>query len=99
MTLRLGVLQYPVTRIASLALYADKLDRLVAAGAAGGGQLLVMPEYACMEVAAAFGAAPEPVAERDAVCAASGEILRIMRADTACGCCPAPCRGGSARAS
>ena len=54
MTLRLGVLQYPVTRISSLADYAGKLDRLVAAGAEGGGQLLVMPEYASMEVAAAF---------------------------------------------
>lgn len=79
MTLRLGVLEYPVTRIAGLAGFADKLDGLVAAGAAGGGQLLVMPEYACMEVAAALGAAPDPVAERDAVCAASAEILRIMR--------------------
>ncbi len=79
MTLRLGVLQYGVTRIGSLAEYADKLDRLVAAGAAGGGQLLVMPEYACMETAAAFGMAPDPVAERDAVSAASPEILRTMR--------------------
>ncbi len=79
MTLRLGVLQYPVTRIGSLAGYADKLDRLVASGAAGGGQLLVMPEYACMEAAAAFGTAPDPAAERDAVCAVSYELLRIMR--------------------
>ncbi len=79
MTLRLGVLQYGVTRIGSLAEYADKLGRLVASGAAGGGQLLVMPEYACMETAAAFGTVPDPVAERDAVCAASPEILRIMR--------------------
>ena len=79
MMLRLGVLQYPVTRIGSLAEYSGKLDRLVAAGAAGGGQLLVMPEYACMETAAAFGTAPDPAAERDAVCAASPEILRIMR--------------------
>ncbi len=79
MTLRLGVLQYPVTRIGSLAEYADKLDRLVAAGAAGGGQLLVMPEYACMEVAAAYGVAADPAAERDAVCAVSGELLQVMR--------------------
>ena len=79
MTLRLGVLQYPVTRITSLAEYAGKLDRLIAAGAAGGGQLLAMPEYACMEVAAAFGTEPSPVAERDAVAAVSPEILRIMR--------------------
>lgn len=82
MTLRLGVLQYTVTRIGSLAEYAGKLDRLAAAGVAGGGQLLVMPEYACMETAAAFGTAPDPAAERDAVCAASPAILRIMR-DTA----------------
>ena len=79
MTLRLGVLQYGVTRIASLAEYAGKLDRLVAAGAAGDGQLLVMPEYACMETAAAFNMAPDPAAERDAVCAAAPAILRIMR--------------------
>ncbi len=79
MTLRLGALQYPITRIDSLPDYADKLDRLVAAGVAGGGQLLLMPEYACMEVAAAFGVTNDPVAERDAVCAAAGEILQIMR--------------------
>ena len=79
MTLRLGVLEYRVTRIGSLAQYADKLDRLVAAGTAGGGQLLLMPEYACMETAAIFSTAPDPAAERDAVCAASGEILRIMQ--------------------
>lgn len=80
--MRLGVLQYPVTRIASLAAYAEKLDRLVAEGVAGGGGLLAMPEYASMEVAAAYGAAQDPVAERDAVCAVSGELLAIMR-DTA----------------
>ncbi len=80
--LRLGVLQYPVTRIGSLAAYADKLDHLVATGAAGGGQLLVMPEYACMETAAVFNTAPDPAAERDAVCAAAAEILCVMR-DTA----------------
>ena len=55
MILRLGVLHYPVTRITGLDDYAVKLDRLVAEGAAGGGALLLMPEYACMEVAAAFG--------------------------------------------
>ena len=82
MTLRLGALQYPVTRIASLTGYADKLDRLVAEGVAGGGELLLMPEYASMEVASAYCAVADPVAERDAVCAVSGELLAIMR-DTA----------------
>jgi len=79
MTLRLGLLHYPISRIAGLDDYAAKLDRLVAEGAAGGAALLLMPEYACMEVAAAFpgeGAA----AERDAVCGVAGELLAIMRA-------------------
>ena len=77
--LRLGVLQYPVTRIGSLDEYAAKLDRLVAAGAAGGAGLLLMPEYAAMEVAAAFAAAG-PEAERDAVCDVSGTLLAVMHA-------------------
>ena len=78
MILRLGALQYAVSRIAGLDDYAAKLDRLVAEGAAGGGELLLMPEYACMEVAAAFpGAGPE--AERDAVSGVAAELLAIMR--------------------
>lgn len=78
MTLRLGVLQYPVGPIDSLDAYAAKLDRLVAAGAAGGAGLLLMPEYACMEVAAAFPGTG-PAAERDAVCAVAADLLAIMR--------------------
>jgi len=79
MMLRLGVLQYPVGRIAGLDAYAAKLDRLVAAGAAGGAGLLLMPEYACMEVAAAFPGTG-PAAERDTVCAVAADLLAIMRA-------------------
>ncbi len=79
MTLRIGVLEYPVTRVGSLAEYAQKLDRLVMAGAAGGGELLVMPEYASMEIAAAYTTVTDPVAERDAVCAVSTDLLAIMR--------------------
>ncbi len=78
MTLRLGVLHYPVTRIPSLDAYAAKLDGLVAAGAAGRAGLLLLPEYAGMEVAAAFsGTGPE--AERDAVAGVAAELLSIMR--------------------
>jgi predicted amidohydrolase len=76
--LRLGVLAYSVTRIESLKSYAAKLDRLVAAGAAGA-DVLVMPEYACMEAAAALGTESDPVAELNAVCAHSDDILEIMR--------------------
>ena len=51
--LRLGLLQYGVSRIARIEDFAAKLDRLAAGGAARA-SLLVLPEYACMEVAAAF---------------------------------------------
>lgn len=83
MTLRLGVLHYPISRIASLAEYAAKLDHLVGEGAAGGGELLLMPEYACMELAAAYsapGCSLDAGAERDAVCAVSADIVAVMRA-------------------
>ncbi len=79
MILRLGALQYPVSHIAGLDDYAAKLDQLVAEGVAGGGELLLMPEYACMEVAAAFSATG-PEAERDAVCGVAAELLSIMQA-------------------
>ncbi len=79
MTLRLGALQYPISHIAGLDDYAAKLDQLMAEGVAGGGELLLMPEYACMEVAAAFSATG-PEAERDAVCGAGAELLSIMQA-------------------
>ena len=79
MTLRLGALQYPVSHIAGLDDYATKLDQLVAEGVAGGGELLLMPEYACMEVAAAFSVTG-PEAERDAVCGVAADLLSIMQA-------------------
>lgn len=77
--LRLGVLPYKVTRITSLEHYAEKLNALVAAGAKGA-DLLLMPEYACMEIAAALIEGPDPVAELNAVSAQSTIILDIMRA-------------------
>ncbi len=79
MTLRLGALQYLISHIAGLDDYAAKLDQLVAEGVAGGGELLLMPEYACMEVAAAFSATG-PEAERDAVCGVAADLLSIMQA-------------------
>ncbi|HEY0206809.1 MAG TPA: carbon-nitrogen hydrolase family protein [Acetobacteraceae bacterium] len=79
MTLRLGALQYPISHVAGLDDYAVKLDQLAAEGVAGGGELLLMPEYACMEVAAAF-AVTGPEAERDAVCGVAADLLSIMQA-------------------
>lgn len=76
--LHLGLVQYGVGRLDHFDAFAGKFDRLVAEGAAGA-DLLVFPEYACMEVAAALGAPPDPVAERDAVCARAGDLLAVMR--------------------
>lgn len=78
-TLRLGLLQYGVTRIASLADYAAKLDRLVAEGAASA-DLLLMPEYACMEIAAAFVAEASPHRELACLCDHAHAVLETMRA-------------------
>ncbi len=76
--LRLGLLQYAVTRIDSLEHFAQRFDALVAEGA-GGAELLVMPEYACMEIASALTGEPAPVAELNAICAHSERILAIFR--------------------
>ncbi len=79
--LRLGLLQYEVTAPTSLDLFAAKLDRLLAGGVAGGASLLVLPEYACMEVAAGFASVGDPAAELRAVCDVAEELLGIfMRA-------------------
>ncbi len=75
--LRLGLLQYEVSRIGRIEAFAAKLDRLVAEGAAEA-DLLVLPEYACMEVAAAFAPCAAS-AELAAVCERTGALLAIMR--------------------
>jgi predicted amidohydrolase len=70
-------LQYGVTRIDSLAGYASKLDQLVAAGAECS-ELLVMPEYACMELAAAFTTGADAAGECAALCDRGQMVLDIM---------------------
>ncbi|GBQ20912.1 putative amidohydrolase [Acetobacter estunensis NRIC 0472] len=77
-SLRLGVLAWKVENIASLDDYAQHLDRLVAEGARKA-DLLLMPEYACMEAAHAVIQQPDPAAELHAVCTHSDTILDIMR--------------------
>ncbi len=80
---RLGLLQYGVSRIGAIEDFAAKLDRLVAEGATRA-DLLALPEYACMEIASAFPASgpSAAAAELDAVCGRAGALLAIMR-DTA----------------
>jgi predicted amidohydrolase len=78
--LRLGLLQYPVERPAGIADYAAKLDRWIAA-ARGRADLLVMPEYACVELGAGLsGGAAEEAGELAAMVAAAEDILAAMRA-------------------
>jgi predicted amidohydrolase len=54
-TLKVAAAQYPIDRPATLEAWRDKVARWVADGAATGAQLLVFPEYAAIEPAAALG--------------------------------------------
>jgi predicted amidohydrolase len=78
--LRVGALAYPVTEPASFEAFAEKFEALVAQGAAGGADLLVMPEYACVEVAAAFPGAGDVARELDSVCGHQQRLLDFFRA-------------------
>lgn len=77
--LRLGLLQYPVERPGSIEAWAAKLDRWITE-AAGRADLLVLPEYACVELGAALAASigPDEAAELRAMVAAAEEILAAM---------------------
>lgn len=55
-TLTIATAQYPIGEPKTLDEWEDKIARWVAAGAASGAELLVFPEYAAIEQAAAFGA-------------------------------------------
>jgi len=76
--LRLGTLAYPVTAPSSFDALTDKFVELVRQGAEGGAGLLVMPEYACMEVAAAFPGAGDVGAELAAVCRQRAALLEVF---------------------
>ena len=79
--LHLGLLQYPVERPAGLPALAEKLDRLLAEGRAGGAELLVLPEYACVELGVALcRAEASEAAELAAMVEAAESILEVMRA-------------------
>lgn len=54
-TLKVASAQYPIGQPKSLAAWEDKIALWVKTGAATGAQLLVFPEYAAIEQAAAFG--------------------------------------------
>ena len=77
--IRLGLLQYPVGRPASIAAFAAGLDRWLEEGRAQA-DLLVLPEYAAVELGAALndGEATE-AAELAAMITAAPAILEAMR--------------------
>jgi predicted amidohydrolase len=79
--LRLGLLQYGVGRPGSVDDFARALQRRLVAGRAGA-ELLVLPEYACVELGAALagGASSDEATELAAMVAAAPAILAAMRA-------------------
>jgi predicted amidohydrolase len=77
--LRLGTLAYPVTAPDSFAIFAEKFDQLVKEGKAGGADMLVMPEYASMELAAAGADAGDVAAELADICAQRAALLALFR--------------------
>src|SRR3712207_9423352 len=59
--IRIASAQYPVDRLGTFAEFEAKLAWWVAEAATQGAELLVFPEYGCMELASLFG----PEAEGD----------------------------------
>ena len=77
--LRLALAQYPVETLRGLADFEAKLDGMLGAAREDGADLLVLPEYAAMELAAAFTAGGDAVAERDAIVERADVIVEVMR--------------------
>lgn len=71
--------QYAIERLAAFEDFPRKLNRLAAEAKAAGAELLVLPEYASMELASAFVPAPDIHAELEAVVSRSGALLGAMR--------------------
>ncbi len=76
-TLKAAAAQYPIDRPETLEAWRDKITHWVADGAATGAQLLVFPEYAAIEQAAALG--PEVSGNLDATLQAVADLERERR--------------------
>lgn len=88
--LTLAALAWPVEPTASVAAYAAKLDHWVAQAKTGGADLVLMPEYACVELGAALAGrdvpearyprdVPDAATELRAMVDAADGILAAMR--------------------
>jgi len=78
--LRLGLMQYRVSRVDGVAGFADKLNRKLAEAVSAGAELLVLPEYACVEIGGTAAGMPDVRRELDAVSDLAPEILAAMGA-------------------
>ena len=75
--LRLGVHAWRVSAARTLDDYARHLDHVVATGAERA-DLLLLPEYSCMEAAAAVADQPTPASELTAACRIRDRLLELM---------------------
>ncbi len=77
---RLGLLAWPVGRPASVAAFGARLDAWLDQ-ARGKADLVVLPEYACVELGAALSGedAPDEAAELRGIVAHAPDILAVMR--------------------
>lgn len=73
-----AALSYPIEPVGSVAAAAAKLERLVAGAVADGAELVVVPEYAAMELTSALP--PEVAADLDAQLAALQDLVPAYRA-------------------
>jgi predicted amidohydrolase len=76
---RLGLAQYNVTGPATLDAFWVKIEAVLGDAVAGGADLVVLPEYACMEVAACFAGAGTPAGELASVSAVAPALLAGFR--------------------
>ncbi len=77
--LRLALAQYPIERLRSLDDFEVKIDDIARAATEEGAEMLVLPEYAAMELAAAFTDAGDAVSEREAIVLRAENIVEVMR--------------------
>jgi predicted amidohydrolase len=78
--MRLACLAWPVEPTSDVAGYAAKLDCWVGEAKAGGAELLLLPEYACMELGAALaGTRGDEAAELRVMVAQADALLAAMR--------------------
>lgn len=73
-TLKVAAAQYPIDQPATLTAWQDKIAKWVAEGAKTGAELLVFPEYAAIEQAAALG--PEVSGDLEATLKAVADLER-----------------------